>query len=139
MTLFDSIGKGVVGKMAGGKDQNALIGAVAQLINSPNVGGLSGLVQLFNRNGQGDTVASWISKGGNRPISPEAVQDTLGQDRIQHVAGAANMSEQDTSRGLASLLPQLVDKLTPDGKLPENDAAGNSLSQLAGRFLGGGS
>ena len=137
MDIFDSIGKGVAGQAAGGKNPNALIGAVAQLINSRNIGGLSGLTQLFDRNGQGDTIASWISTGENRPISPDALQGVLGQERIQHVASAADMSEQDASRGLASLLPQLIDKLTPDGKLPENDAAGSSLSQIAGRFLGG--
>lgn len=133
MDLFDSIGKGVADRLAGGGKQNALIGAVAQLINSPNIGGLNGLVQLFNQRGQGDTVASWISTGENRKVSPETVEGVLGQDRIQHIASTANMSEQETSRGLAGLLPQLVDKLTPEGKLP--DSAGNSLSQLADRFL----
>lgn len=138
MGLFDSISGGLADRLGGGQGQNSnLLGAAAKLINSGDIGGLSGLLRMFDQHGQGEVASSWISKGENRPISPDALEDVLGHDRVQRIAGEAGMSEQDASRGLSSLLPQLVDQLTPDGKVPDNDSANSTLSQLAGRFLGG--
>lgn len=136
MSLWDSIGKGLAGQLAGGGQQNNLLAAAAQLIGSSNIGGLGGLTQLFNKHGQGDTVASWVSTGDNKPISPDALRGVLGQERIQEVATTAGVSEQEATQGLSSLLPQLVDKLTPDGKLPPDESANSALSQLATQFLG---
>ena len=135
MGLLDSIGKGVMGQLSGGKEQNNLLGAVAQLLNSSNIGGLGGLAQLFDKQGKGDIMQSWISKQQNRSISPDELQGVLGQERVQQVAQTAGVSEQDASRGLSDLLPQLVDKLTPNGTLPERNEAGGMLSQLANNFL----
>jgi uncharacterized protein YidB (DUF937 family) len=136
MGLLDNLGKGgLFDQLSGGGRQSSLLGAVAQLLRGGNVGGLSGLTQLFHQRGHGDKIDSWVSTGENRSISPEEMQDVLGQDRIQQLAQSAGMSEPDTSRGLSKLLPQLVDKLTPDGRLPDNESAHGSLSQLASRFL----
>ena len=139
MALMDNLGKGMVGQLAGqfGGGQNSkLIGAVAKLISGGGIGGLSGLTQMFAQHGLGDTVNSWVSTDKNRDISPNEVQDVLGEDRIREVANEAGVSEQEASSGLASVLPQLVDKLTPDGKLPESNSANSTLSQLASQFLG---
>ena len=141
MGLLDNFGTDIVGQLAGqftGGNQrnNKLIGAAAKLIGSSSVGGLGGLTQLFAQHGQGDKVDSWLSTGQNRDISPNEVQETLGSDRIRQIANDAGMSEQETSQGLSSVLPQLVDKMTPDGKMPEGDQANSSLSQLASHFLG---
>jgi len=136
MSLFESLAKGLTEKVLGGATQdNNLLGAAAHLINSPEIGGLAGLAQLFNRQGQGDAMSSWISTGKNLPISPEAILGVLGQDRIQQLAGKLGLSSADVSKGLASVLPQLVDKLTPDGKLPAGNEASDMLGQLAKRFL----
>ena len=136
MSLFESLAKGLAEKVLGGTGQNNnLLGAAASLINSPEIGGLAGLAQLFNRQGQGDAMASWISKGKNLPISPEAILNVLGQGRVQELAGKLGLSNADAAKGLASALPNLVDKLTPDGKLPAGNEAGDMLAQLAKRFL----
>ncbi len=138
MGLFDSISGGLAGQLGGQGQNGNLLAAAAKLIGSRDVGGLSGLLQLFNQKGKGDAVASWVSSDENRPISPDEVEGVLGHDRVQRIADEAGMSEPEASRGLSSLLPQLVDKLTPDGKVPDNDSADNTLSQLASRFLGSG-
>lgn len=137
MSLMDSLGKGLLGQLSGlgGGGQNNMIGAIASMLSSREVGGLGGLAQLFNQRGHGDAVNSWISRGENRPISPDAVQDVLGEERIQQVADNAGVSREDASQGLSSLLPQLVDKMTPDGQLPEPNASNNMLSQLASHFM----
>ena len=142
MGLLDNLGSGMVGKLAGqlgsGTSQNnRLIGAAAKLISSGNVGGLGGLMQMFSQHGHADTVNSWVSTERNRAISPNEVQDVLGQDNVRQVADEAGVSEQEASNGLADILPQLVDKMTPNGKVPEGDNANGMLSQLASHFLGG--
>ena len=138
MGLMDNLGKGMVGQLAGqfGGQNNKLIGAVAKLIGGGGIGGLSGLTQMFAQRGHADTINSWVSTGKNRDISPNEVQDVLGQDRIREVANEAGVSEQEASSGVASVLPQLVDKMTPDGKLPDSNSANSTLSQLASQFLG---
>lgn len=138
MGLLDNMGKGMVGQLAGqfGGQNNRLIGAVAKLISGGGIGGLSGLTQMFAQRGHAHTVNSWVSTDQNRDISPNDVQDVFGPDRIREVANEAGVSEQEASSGVASVLPQLVDKLTPDGKLPDNDSANSALSQLANQFLG---
>ena len=136
MNLFQSLAKGLAGKVLGSAGQNdTLLGAAASLINSPEIGGLAGLAQLFTRQGQGDAMASWISTGKNLPISPDAIINVLGQGRIQEMAGKLGLSTADVAKGLASALPNLVDKLTPDGKLPAGNEASDMLAQLAKRFL----
>ena len=137
MSLFDSLVKGAAEQLLGGTDakNNNLLGAAAKLINSPEIGGLAGLTKLFAQKGQGDAMNSWIGTGKNLPISPEAILGVLGQDRIQELAGKLGMSNLDVEKGLANALPQMVDKLTPDGKLPVDNSANDLLGQLAKRFL----
>jgi uncharacterized protein YidB (DUF937 family) len=123
-------------RLTGGREQNCnLVAVVARLINSQNVGGLNGLARLFNERGQGDKFASWISAGENHAISPEEVQGVLGQNRVQQVASTSGMSEEEAARGLARVLPEFVDKLTPAGRLPEGRSVDVALSQLVSRFL----
>jgi len=138
MSLFDSLAKGVVDQMLGGSAQNNnLLGAAAKLINSPEIGGLTGLAQLFTKQGQGDAMTSWISAGKNLPISPDEIQKVLGSGRIQELASSLGLSSAEVSKGLASALPQLIDQITPNGKLPAGNEASDMLGQLAKRFLGG--
>ena len=138
MGLLDKASQGI-GQLAGqfGGGNNKLIGAAAQLLSSNDIGGIQGLMQMFQQKGYGDTVASWISKGGEKkPISGDDVQNVLGQERVHHVASEAGISDREASGGLANVLPQLVDKMTPDGQIPDSESANSTLSQLASKFLG---
>lgn len=81
-------------------------------------GGLGDLVAAFDRNGMGELMRSWIGTGPNLPIGPEQLQKALGGDVLGGLAGQAGMSPADASAGLAELLPQLIDRLTPQGQLP---------------------
>jgi len=138
MSLFDSLAKGVVDQMLNGSGTNSnLLGAAAKLVNSSEVGGLSGLMQLFNKHGQGEAISSWISTGKNLPISADTIQKVLGDGRIQKLAGSLGLSASDVSKGLSSLLPQMVDQLTPNGSLPAGNEVSDMLSKLANNFLGG--
>ena len=132
MGLFDS----VVGALAGGQSGsgNQLLDVVMQLINS-QPGGLAGLVQSFQQGGLGDIVNSWVSTGQNLPVSAEQLQSVLGGGKLQDLAAQLGMSPEQAAGGLANLLPQVVDNLTPNGQLPEG---GDLLTQGLGMLQKGG-
>lgn len=123
MGLLDS----VVGALAGGQGggSNGLMDVVMQLINN-QPGGLGGLVQSFQQGGLGEIVNSWVSTGQNLPISAEQLQSVLGGGALQDIAAKLGVSPEQASGSLADLLPQVVDKLTPNGQLPEG---GDLLAQ----------
>ena len=81
-------------------------------------GGLSDLMQKFQTTGHGEAVNSWIGAGANAPIQPAQVGSALGQQTISDLARQSGLSEQDLLAQLALVLPGLVDKLTPNGRLP---------------------
>ena len=82
------------------------------------MGGLGDLLNKFQKAGHGSTVDSWIGSGQNQPIQPGQVGSALGQTTISDLAKQAGVSEQDLLNGLAQALPGVIDKLTPNGRLP---------------------
>jgi uncharacterized protein YidB (DUF937 family) len=99
-------------------------------------GGLGGLLEQFARAGFGSQANSWVGTGANEPLPPEAAEQVFGRDGLAEIARRAGLSEQDTSRGLAALMPDLVDRVTPDGRVPDPDALGHSIDALARRMGG---
>jgi uncharacterized protein YidB (DUF937 family) len=136
MSLLDGIAA-VAGSLLSGSDkQKQLTSAALSRISDPATGGLLGLVNTLRQLGLDDVVSSWISTGENKPISSEQVQNALGEGQINQMAQNMGVSHQEVSTGLAGLLPQLIDKLTPDGKLPESSVLDQGLELLKKRFLG---
>lgn len=125
MSLFDQLG-GLLGGEGGG-----VAGAVTELMQQQ--GGLSGLVEKFNSGGMSELVSSWVGTGGNLPVSAEQIQQVLGSEQVTALAGKFGLDPQQLSQGLADYLPQAVDKLTPDGQLPQG---GDLLSQGLGMLQG---
>lgn len=135
MGLLDS----VVGALAGGQSggNKALLETVMKLINNPQTGGLAGLIQSFQQGGLGDVVNSWVSTGANQPVSPEQIQNVLGNSQLQGLAAQLGVSPEQASGNLAELLPQLVDKLTPNGQVPQvGDLMAQGLDLLKGKLFG---
>ena len=116
MGLFDSIVGAVSG--AAGTDHPGLVDAVTHLINNPDTGGLAGLVDTFRQKGLADAVASWIGTGQNLPVSAEQLQQVLGNAQLQAMAQRLGVSLPDAAQALAHVLPQVIDRLTPNGHLP---------------------
>src|SRR5215471_4473855 len=81
-------------------------------------GGLGGLFNQFQQSGLGDVMKSWIGTGPNQPISPNQLGSALGPKIIQVLAQKTGMSEQELTAQLSQILPGVVDKLTPNGRLP---------------------
>ena len=90
----------------------------------------AGLVDLFNQKGLGDIVSSWVSTGRNLPISAEQIQAVLGSSQVQALAAKAGIDPAKASAAIAQILPQLVDRCTPNGQLP----VGGILDTLSGFF-----
>jgi uncharacterized protein YidB (DUF937 family) len=120
----------VIGMLAGGGAQG---GGAAAAGGMGGLGGLAGLVAKMTQGGQGDVVNSWISTGENKPISPDALGQVLGGDTIGNMASQLGMNQGDLLGQLSQMLPQVVDKLTPQGQIPQGD-----LGALLGGGGGGG-
>lgn len=135
MGLFDEVAKGFAGKIFGEGAQNPLLDTVLNLISNPQTGGLAGVVQAFKDKGLGDVVSSWVGTGENLPVSGEQIQSALGNDQIQQIAEKVGTSKEEVSGSLATLLPEIIDRLTPNGTLREGGLP-QGLDALKKAFLG---
>ncbi len=139
MGLLDSIAGQVLGSMAGGgrgQPSSGLMDVIGGLLAGQQPGsaggGLGGLISAFEKNGLGDVMASWIGTGENQAISAEQIQSVLGNEQIAAIARSLGFSPQEVSGQLAQFLPQVIDQITPSGKVPDTDALGGLLGMLKG-------
>ena len=82
------------------------------------LGGLGGLVSKLESAGAGPQANSWIGSGANQPIEPAHLGTALGPDVIAQLSARTGLNQQQILDGLAQVLPQLVNNLTPNGRLP---------------------
>jgi uncharacterized protein YidB (DUF937 family) len=108
MGLFDGVIGGVVGA--------GMMSVVSGVIEKH--GGVQGIVSQFEKNGLGDTVKSWVGTGANKPVSADQVQQTLGATTLEQLAAKAGISVPELAQKLAQVLPQAIDKMTPNGVVP---------------------
>lgn len=117
--------------------QSQLMSVLPGLLGaSGGLGGLSGPMGMIQGAGGGDAAKSWISKGQNQSVSPDVLKQALGPDQLNRIAAEAGISPKQAASGLSKLLPDVVDKLSPDGELPADDAVEGALGdipQLLGR------
>ena len=113
--LGDVLKGGLGGLLAGG--------AAGSVIS----GGLGDLLKQFQQNGQGETANSWVSPGPNKQISSGDLASALGADQISNLMSQSGLSREELLSGLSQHLPEVVNHLTPDGRLPTE-------SELAGRL-----
>ena len=152
MGLLDTIGglAGQFGNLQGSSNPKAaLVQAVLGMLvhgNEPGglggsggLGGLGGLVQRFQSAGLGDEVDSWIGVGSNLPVSAAQIKAVLGDGPLRILAEHAGLDEDDAAAHLSVLLPQMIDKLTPQGQLPVNGLHEGGIAGAAdvlGQFFG---
>ncbi|OGU42188.1 MAG: hypothetical protein A2315_11965 [Ignavibacteria bacterium RIFOXYB2_FULL_35_12] len=116
-----------------GNQQPDLMSAVLNLVGGQS-GGLDGFIQQFATKGLGDIAQSWVRTGMNLPISPDQLQSVLGSDVVKGLASKLGMDNNALTSQLSTLLPQVVDKLTPDGKIPTGDIVSQGMNLLGGLF-----
>jgi len=131
-TPAPSPGGGTAGGLGGGSLSDVLKGGLGGLLaggaaGSVISGGLGDLLKQFQQSGHGETANSWVSQDPNKPISPGDLASALGADKINDLMSQSGLSRQELLNGLSQQLPEVVNHLTPDGRLP-------SESELAGRL-----
>jgi uncharacterized protein YidB (DUF937 family) len=132
MGLFENLENQAMSGLQGG-NSSPLVANVLQMIqNQP--GGLQGLVQMFHDKGLGGLVSSWVGTGQNLPISADQVHQALGSDRVKELAAAAGISPDVVNSALSQILPGLVDKLTPNGQVPDHGSLMDMASSLLKSF-----
>jgi uncharacterized protein YidB (DUF937 family) len=152
MGLLDAILKQVGGASGG---QTGGLGAIAELVaKNPQIvaaalsmlnpkdasvggsGGLADVIGAFNKGGLGDVMSSWVGGGPNKPVDPGALANVLGPDVLGQFAKKAGIGHADASSVLASVLPELINHMTPQGQVPQGNALDGVLGSLLGQ-LGG--
>jgi len=111
--LSDMLKGGLGGLLAGG--------AAGSILS----GGLGDLLKQFQQKGLGDKADSWVSNGPNKQSAPGDLANALGADQIESLSAQSGLSRDELLQGLSQYLPDVVNHLTPDGRLPdENELAG---------------
>ncbi len=122
MGMLDGLLSNVLGGILGGGGaqgaQSPLVQAALQLLQEN--GGVSGVIDKFRQAGYGTQADSWVSTGQNQAIGADALQQVLGSGALSDAAAKLGMSDGAVAGGLASVLPQVIDRLTPQGSIPEN-------------------
>ncbi len=114
MGLLDQISEIAKG-LGGQKGANqGLLEGVADMLKG---GGLRNIVDSLMGSGLEDIVKSWVDTGSNKPISVEQLKDALGQEKLEELASRAGIPADQTSKVLKDILPDIIDKLTPNGKV----------------------
>ena len=141
MGLFDSVIGSVLNNM-GGSAQAGGGGDIMQMVMAltQQNGDLAGLVEMFNKSGLSEQAASWVGNGANMPVSAAQISQALGSGPLADLASKFGIDPAQLSGSLAQYLPEVVNQLTPQGRLPDNtgdtDALGQGLSALAGKLFG---
>jgi uncharacterized protein YidB (DUF937 family) len=108
--LLGNLGSALPGGLGG-----LLAGGAAGSVLS---GGLNDLLKQFQENGQGDVAKSWVGSGPNKEISPSALSQVLSPDQINMITQMTGMSPDELMKTLSQQLPEIINHMTPDGRLP---------------------
>ena len=131
MSLFDQLSSQLSSALGGAAGSHpGLLEHVLDLVNNPSTGGLMGLVQAFHDQGLGAVVASWIGTGPNQPITADQISKVLGPERIQLIATKLGVAPETVSTRLATVLPGLINHLTPNGSVPSGSALQQAVDAL---------
>jgi uncharacterized protein YidB (DUF937 family) len=118
---------GGLGDLLGGLTGGAGAGAAAGGLGGLLSGGLGDLLKQFQQHGQEDKAQSWVSTGPNKPVSPHEVEQALGPEKIAWLMEQTGMPREELLAGLSRELPEAVDKLTPEGRVPTEQEAARLL------------
>jgi uncharacterized protein YidB (DUF937 family) len=125
-----SLPGGLGGALGGGGLSDLMKGGLGGLLaggaaGSILSGGLGDLLKQFQEKGQGDTASTWVSNGPNKQIAPGDLASALGADQIEALSSQTGLSRDDLLQGLSQYLPDVINHLTPDGRLPnEHEISG---------------
>jgi uncharacterized protein YidB (DUF937 family) len=114
--LLDSILGTAMSSLSGNQQPGLLNMAIGLIQSHPQ--GLQGLIDQFNQSGLAQHAQSWVGSGQNMPVSGEQLSQVLGSGKLQALAQQFGVPAGGASGGLAAILPQIIDHLTPNGQIP---------------------
>jgi uncharacterized protein YidB (DUF937 family) len=117
MSLLDKLE--TQGKVLDGTSNSLATGILQMIQNHP--GGLQGLMQSFHEKGLGGLASSWLGTGPNAPVTSDQIHQVLGSNQVSALAAKAGISPDAAGSVIAQLLPTIVDKLTPNGQVPDHN------------------
>jgi uncharacterized protein YidB (DUF937 family) len=140
--MINQILGAAIGSAMGGRNSpnaalvNMVLGMLGggQQAQSGMQGGLAALVQQFAQAGLGNVANSWVGTGENMSITPQQLQQAFGQQQVQHMAQQSGMGQDDMLQSLSQFLPGLVDHLTPQGRVPQQDSLQSTIGALLGQL-----
>jgi uncharacterized protein YidB (DUF937 family) len=119
MGLLDGMFGQLASSLGGSDPQHKnLVNSVLQMVSAPEAGGLAGIVKGFDSGGPANLVQSWVSTGKNLPATAQQIEQGLGVEKIMALAQSVGLTPDVVKAKLAEVLPQVIDKLTPDGVIP---------------------
>jgi uncharacterized protein YidB (DUF937 family) len=121
------------GGSIGGIGQTAMVMLALQMIQQN--GGLTGILGKLRQTGLGEHADSWVGTGANLPVSQDQLSQVLGSGAIGRIAEQCGVAPGAAAGGLAQILPQIINQLTPDGQVPGNHGAllEQAMAALAAR------
>ena len=128
MGLFDTLAKNALGSMLGGSSKQDPAAMLSGLLSE--AGGIEGLMGQFQSAGFGSQFASWVSTGENQPLSEDQMHSAIGAEALQGLASKLGMNTGTVLPLLAQFLPQVIDKLTPQGQIADNHPSSNQLQSV---------
>jgi uncharacterized protein YidB (DUF937 family) len=136
MGMLDGLlGSLMSGTQDGGTTQqhNPLVLVALQVLQQN--GGLQGMLGKFQQAGYGAQADSWVSTGQNQSITADALSQVLGHGQLAQIARQLCLPQGEAAGGLASMLPQVIDRMTPQGQLPadHNDVVARALALLTSK------
>jgi len=132
-----SLISGILGSLLGGlntNQQSGLLSAVSGLVTQS--GGIEGLVQKFGSQGLGHLVQGWVGTGPNPPATPQNIEQVVPPAQLDEIAKQTGIDRSQIAAHIAQILPQLVDKLTPQGQAVSGSALQQGLASLMQGGLG---
>lgn len=133
MGLFDSLAKHALGGLMGGSNQGSMLNDLLS-----QAGGLNGLKEQFQKAGLGDAFASWVSTDQNQSVQPSQLESALGSDAIRDLAAKVGFDVKMVLPLLSQFLPQVIDKLTPNGAIEDAFPPTEKLQEVLGSVMKGG-
>lgn len=128
MGLFDTLAKNALGSMLGGSSKQDPAAMLSGLLSE--AGGIEGLMSQFQSAGFGSQFASWVSTGENQPLAEDQMQSAIGAEALQGLASKLGMNAGAVLPLLAQFLPQVIDKLTPQGQIADNHPSSGQLQSV---------
>lgn len=131
--LDDVVNAAGAGQSQSNPQSNQMIGHVLDMIKN-HPGGISGLVESFKQQGLGGIVSSWIGTGQNQPVSGDQLQAVLGSSQVAALAAKVGISPDQAKAALSQILPQVIDKLSPQGQLPQGNLLEAAMGMLKNKM-----